>query len=306
MRIAHFSDLHILSLEGVRPHRFLNKRITGYANLRLKRGHIHHPRFVRAIAREIRRCGADHVVITGDLTNLALDEEFAAARELLDVELGLPPDDVSVVPGNHDLYTRGALRTKRFVKYFGAHMTTDLPELAVDVPLGRFPFVRLRGPAAIIGLTSAVPRPPFFARGKVGKAQAEALKRVLEHPEVRKRTPVLLMHHPVHNPVSSLKRFLSGLEDAALLLTSIRDVPRGLILHGHLHERIQRNVDTSAGRMLSIGATSASLEHEDEGKMAGFNLYEIGDSGEVELIKAHVLDPRSETFEVSSVPKLME
>ena len=33
MRIAHFSDLHLLSLAGVSPHRFLNKRLTGYANL---------------------------------------------------------------------------------------------------------------------------------------------------------------------------------------------------------------------------------------------------------------------------------
>ena len=306
MRIAHFSDLHILSLDGVSLHRFLNKRVTGYANLRLKRGHIHHPDHVRAIAREVRRCGVDHVVITGDLTNLALDEEFAAVRALLDAELGLPPGDVSVVPGNHDLYTRGALRTKRFAKYFGEYMTTDLPELGVEIPLGRFPFVRLRGPAAIIGLTSAVPRLPLFATGKIGQAQADALTRVLAHPEVRKRTPVLLMHHPVHNPISTMKRFLTGLDDAALLWASIRDVPRGLLLHGHLHTRIQRNVDTAAGRMLSIGATSASLEHEDEGKMAGFNLYEIADSGEVCAIKAHVLNPKTETFEISSMPKLME
>jgi 3',5'-cyclic AMP phosphodiesterase CpdA len=295
MRIAHFSDLHILSLAGVRPHRFLNKRVTGYANLRLKRGHIHHPDYVRAIAREVRRCGVDHVVITGDLTNLALDEEFAAVRTLLDVELGLPSGDVSVVPGNHDLYTRGALRTKRFVKYFAENMTTDMPDLGVEIPLGRFPFVRLRGAAAIIGLTSAVPRLPLFATGKIGQPQADALTRILAHPEVRKRTPVLLMHHPVHNPVSTVKRFLTGLDDAALLWTSIRDVPRGLVLHGHLH-----------ARMLSIGATSASLEHEDEGKMAGFNVYEIADSGEVSAIKAHVLDPKTETFEVASMPKLME
>jgi hypothetical protein len=35
MRIAHFSDLHLLSLEGVPARRFLNKRFTGWVNLRL-------------------------------------------------------------------------------------------------------------------------------------------------------------------------------------------------------------------------------------------------------------------------------
>jgi 3',5'-cyclic AMP phosphodiesterase CpdA len=176
----------------------------------------------------------------------------------------------------------------------------------VEIPLGRFPFVRLRGPVAIIGVTSAVPRLPVIAAGKIGKAQADALTQILAHPEVKKRTPVVLMHHPAHNPASHVKRLLRGLDDAALLWTSIADVPRGLVLHGHLHERIQRNIDTSAGRMLSIGATSASLQHEHEGKMAGFNVYEISDAGAVGRIEAHVLDPKGETFEVSSVPRLVE
>ena len=83
MRIAHFSDLHLLSLSGVGPWRFLNKRLTGYANLRLKRGHIHRASYVRAIAQEIVRAKVDHVVITGDLTNLALEPEFELAKTLL-------------------------------------------------------------------------------------------------------------------------------------------------------------------------------------------------------------------------------
>ncbi len=306
MRIAHFSDLHVLALDGVPARRFLNKRLTGYANLRLKRGHIHHSELVRAIAREVKRSKVDHVVITGDLTNLALDEEFVAVRKLLDDELGLPPGDVSVIPGNHDLYTRGALRAKRFAKYFADHMTSDLPELGVEIPLGRFPFVRLRGPAAIVGLSSAVPRLPLFATGKVGRAQADALARILAHPEVRKRTPVILIHHPLHNPVATMKRFMSGLNDAALLWTSLGSVPRGLLLHGHLHQRIQRNIATRAGKMISVGATSASLGHEDEAKMAGFNVYEIGEAGAVQAINAHVLDPATETFTIASIPRLVE
>ena len=38
MRIAHISDLHVLALDGAVPFRLLNKRATGYANLKLKRG----------------------------------------------------------------------------------------------------------------------------------------------------------------------------------------------------------------------------------------------------------------------------
>jgi 3',5'-cyclic AMP phosphodiesterase CpdA len=306
MRIAHFSDLHILSLEGVGAHRFLNKRMTGYANLRLKRGHAHRPSFVRAVAREIKKSGVDHVVVTGDLTNLALEVEFEAVKLLLEEELGLSPDDVSIVPGNHDLYTRGAATSKRFAKYFGEFMTSDLPELGVEIGPGRFPFVRLRGPAAIIGLSSAVPRLPFMAAGRLGAAQMTALAQLLEHPEVRRRTPVVLLHHPAHNPLSRVETLLRGLDDAALLWTTVKDVPRGMVLHGHLHRRIQRPLPTDRGYMHSIGATSASLEHEDESRMAGFNLYELGDDGVVKRVEAHVFDPARDRFDASSVPKFVE
>jgi 3',5'-cyclic AMP phosphodiesterase CpdA len=304
MRIAHFSDLHVLALEGVGAHRFLNKRITGYANLRFKRKHNHHARHVRAVAREIARAKVDHVVVTGDLTNLALETEFEAVRKLIEEELAIDPAHVSVVPGNHDLYTYGALSSKRFTRYFAPYIVSDLPDLATDIGLGHFPFVRLRGPAAIIGLSSAVPQPPLVAAGKLGSKQLTALGRVLAHPEVKKRTPVVLLHHPAHNPLSKVKTLLEGLHDATLLWSTVKDVAEGLVLHGHLHRRIHQTLPTERGRLHAIGATSASLEHEDEARMAGFNLYEIDDaSGVVSRVEAHVLDPKRDVFDKVSVPR---
>jgi 3',5'-cyclic AMP phosphodiesterase CpdA len=305
MRIAHFSDLHVLDLEGVKPHRFLNKRLTGYAMLRMNRSHVHRSSFVRAIARAVAESKADHVVITGDLTNLALETEFEAVRRIIDDDLRLSPKDVSIIPGNHDLYTQGALTSQRFAKYFGEYMTSDLPELAVDVGPGRFPFVRLRGPAAIIGLSSAVPRAPLIAAGKLGKAQTDALAKILVHPDVARRTPVVLMHHPAHNPLSKVKTMLRGLDDAAVFFSTMDEVPRGLLLHGHLHRRIQRTWTTSRGSMHSVGATSASLHDHDEARMAGFNVYEIDDSGAIGAIGAQVFDPEKERFALASVPKLV-
>jgi 3',5'-cyclic AMP phosphodiesterase CpdA len=302
MRIAHFSDLHVLALEGVATSRFFNKRFTGWVNLRLKRGHHHHSVHVRAIAREITRAKVDHVVITGDLTNLALEQEFLAVRELLEHELGLHPDQISAVPGNHDLYTRGAMRDKRFTTYFHDYVASDLPELAAELPLGRFPFVKLRGPVAIIGLSSAVPRPPLMASGELGKPQLHALTRVLAHPEVKKRTPVILLHHPIHNPPSKVKTFVEGLWDAEGLRAELAGLHRGLVLHGHLHVRRNRTLGTPVGELLAIGATSASLEHENEHKMAGFNLYEFDAEGALGKIEAHVLDSKRDTFHIEGVP----
>lgn len=305
MRVAHFSDLHVLALDGVSAARFLNKRFTGWVNLRLKRGHAHRPSYVRAIAREVTRANVDHVVITGDLTNLALEEEFEAVRALLEEELGLSRDAVTIVPGNHDLYTRGALRARRFTNFFAPYLTSDLPDLAADLDLGRFPIVKLRGPLAIIGMSSAVPRPPLVASGELGKLQIEALERILAHDEVKRRMPVVALHHPVHNPPSKMKTLVEGLWDADDLLDVMADVRRGLLLHGHLHRRVQRPLATRAGKLLSVGATSASLEHESEHRMAGFNLYEFDGAGDVTSVVAHVYDPTSDEFRIESVPKIV-
>ena len=302
MKIAHLSDLHCLALDGVPARRFLNKRFTGWVNLRLKRGSIHRSGYVHAIAREIARRGVDHVVVTGDLTNLALEGEFELARDVLEHELGLGAANVTIVPGNHDAYTRGAQATRRFERYFGPWLASDLPELAVDAGTARLPVVKLRGDLAIVALSSAVPRPPLIAAGEVGKAQRAALARVLAHPEVVKRTLVLALHHPALHAWSRVKAHLEGLRDAPELLALLSAVPRGVLLHGHLHRREQRTITTREGTVAQIGATSASLHHDSPDRMAGFNLYEVDERG-LQHAEAIVFDPEKMTFHTHSIPK---
>jgi 3',5'-cyclic AMP phosphodiesterase CpdA len=302
MKIAHFSDLHLLSLEGVRPHRFLNKRLTGWINIRLKRGSIHRSTYVRAIAREIARLDVEHVVVTGDLTNLALESEYELVRDLLERDLGLDPTCVTIVPGNHDLYTRGALTSRRFERYLGRYLVSDLPELAVDTGGARFPVVKLRGNVAFVALSSAVPRPPLVAAGELGGQQLAALARVLAHPEVARRTIVVALHHPAVHPWSRLKTYVEGLRDAPALLAQLRPLGGGgLLLHGHLHRRVQRIVPTEDGQLLQVGATSASLHHHEADRMAGFNVYDLGDA--TTQVEAHVYSPLTDTFHRESVPK---
>jgi 3',5'-cyclic AMP phosphodiesterase CpdA len=302
MRIAHFSDLHLLALDGVAASRFLNKRLTGWMNLRFKRSHVHRAEYVRAIAREVARLRVEHVVVTGDLTNLALEGEFELARDLLERDLGLDPAHVTIVPGNHDLYTRGAMRTRRFERYLAPYLQGDLPELAVDAGGGSFPVVKLRGDVAVVAVSSAVPQPPLVAAGELGRAQLEALGRVVQHPEVKRRLLVLALHHPAVHQWSRLKTHIEGLRDAQALLALLQPVKSGLLLHGHLHRRIQRMLRTEAGGMHHVGATSASLHHEEPDRMAGFNVYDVSAAG-VTRVEAVVFDPRAGTFRVDSVPK---
>lgn len=301
MRIAHLSDLHLLSLYGAVPFRLFNKRLTGYLNLRFHRKSVHKPFAVHAAAQEIKRLGIDHVVITGDLSNLALEGEFELVRRFLDDELGLAPERVSIIPGNHDAYTAGAHRSRRFATTFARYLQSDLPELTA--PGEVFPFVHLRGAAALIGLSTALPRLPLVASGALGRAQLDALERILAHPEVRDRTPVILQHHPIHNPRSRAKTALEGLVDADAEAHALRHLARGLLLHGHLHRRVHRELATERGHVDAIGATSASLLHESDERMAGFNVYEIGGDGRIEDVSSRRLVLQDRSFREVAVPR---
>jgi 3',5'-cyclic AMP phosphodiesterase CpdA len=293
-RLAHISDLHVFSPEGVRWREMLfNKRVTGWANTRLRRGRVFRRRYLEAVLDAASR--ADHVVITGDVTNLALDGEYREAARLLERRAG--GAEITVVPGNHDLYLPSIRRERRFEHYLGAFERSDLPELAVEVAAGRYPFVQLRGPAAIIGLSSAVPRPPFIAAGYLGHEQIAALKAVLAQPEVARRFPVILVHHP---PVDSRHRLLQlrdGLTDAASLREVLATVPRGLVLFGHLHVRVRCRL----GPLDVVGASGAALEHPNDAVRAGYNLYELEDGG-VAGIEAHVVDGASGSMRRTEIP----
>jgi hypothetical protein len=126
---------------------------------------------------------------------------------------------------------------------------------------------------------------------------------VLDHPEVRSRTPIVLQHHPWHNPVSLTKWLLEGLIDAHLEGRLLRRIERGLLLHGHLHRRIHRTMPTESGHIDAVGATSASLLHASDERMAGFNVYEVAGDGAITAITSHRLVPETQAFREVPIPR---
>lgn len=295
LRIAHVSDLHVLAPLGVGLREVLfNKRVTGYLNLLTKRGRAYRREYLLAVLDEAA-ARADHVVVTGDITNLSLEGEYEEARRLL-AEVARAAE-VTVVPGNHDIYLPSIHRERRFPHHFGAYLESDLPALARDLPAGRFPSVKLRGPVAIIGLSSAVPRPPFVSAGYLGREQLAALSAVLAHPEVARRTPVLLIHHSPFDGRMRIEQLRGGLVDARALRRALSPLTHGLVLYGHLHLRQRAKITTDAGALDAVCASAAPLDHASVHVRAGFNLYEVGEDGRVASIEARVLDPALRTFQ---------
>ena len=293
-RIAHVTDLHVLAPAGYDLRGVLfNKRVTGYANLYMKRARAYRRDYLLSVL-AAAAAQANHLVVTGDITNLSLESEYEEACRLFDD--ASRSTEVTVVPGNHDIYLPAIHRERRFPRHFGALMQSDLPELALDLPAGHFPIVKLRGPAAIVGLTSAVPRPPFVSAGHVGRDQLAALERVLGHPEVSRRTPVVLVHHGPFDLRFRLEQLRSGLVDAAALRRTLQPLERGLVLYGHHHVRRHRRLATASGALDAVCAPAAAVDHPGDRLRAGFNLYEIDDDGRIEAIDTSVIDPLTRAF----------
>ena len=85
--------------------------------------------------------------MTGDLTNIGLPQEHINALAWLK-GLGVA-ERVSVIPGNHDIYSR--LGRDPGTARWAAYMASDVPGARHADHGETFPFVRMLGPVAIIG-----------------------------------------------------------------------------------------------------------------------------------------------------------
>ena len=264
-RIAHLTDPHVGPLPRPAIRHLLGKRFTGYMNWRRGRRDAHDMDVLAALVRDLREQAPDHIVCTGDVCNLGLASEWGSSRLFLD-GLG-DPETVSFVPGNHDAYVQKSLA--------GLLKAIDPFARGDDPAPPRFPYLRRRGPVAIVGLSSAVPTPPFVASGRMGPAQRkhaeELLARLAKEPLFR----LVLIHHPPHVGGAPAGR---NLTDAEKFETVIRNAGADLIVHGHNHVGSVAHVEGPNGWIPVIGAPSASARGGALTHRAGYHLFTI--SGE--------------------------
>ncbi|MEZ4451498.1 MAG: metallophosphoesterase [Nannocystaceae bacterium] len=262
LRFVHCSDIHLLDLEGVSPLRFLNKRLTGAVNLAMNRRRHYAGHLFDHIVEHARAEGADRLVITGDVTNLALEAEFALVRKKLE-EAGLP---VTVIPGNHDAYTRGSVRTRRFEEYLGGFMEGER-QGSHD-----YPFVQRFGDVALIGLSTAIATLPLYATGRLGDEQLRRLDAILEALGREKVARIVLIHHPVMPGVAKARHDLLDL-DAFMKVIARRGAE--LILHGHEHLHIEGMLPGPEGAAVVHGIGSGTSLSQRPGRHGAFSLYTV-------------------------------
>jgi 3',5'-cyclic AMP phosphodiesterase CpdA len=257
--LAHLSDPHLAPLPRPDPLELLSKRGLGYINWLRKRRSIHRAEVLAGLLADLHSQATDHIAVTGDLINLSLSNEFAPARALLE-SIGTP-QRVSLVPGNHDSYVRAAVGFAPL--HWGDYMRGDAAET--------FPFVRRRGPLALIGLSTSLPTWPFAATGRLFGDQLARLDEILAVLERERLFRVVLIHHP---PVPKANHF-RRLVDAAAMREVLRKRGAELVLHGHHHaaELVWLAGPWAAIPCVGVPSASGAPGHEDE--PAAYNIYEI-------------------------------
>ncbi len=234
--------------------------------------------------------GIDHVLCTGDVTNLALRREFEFARGKFDgLAHGQP--NITVIPGNHDAYVAEGVGL--FAELFAPFAATDegwawnatdrdASDHDHDCVDGapRWPIVRVRDQVALIGLSTSRQTPWFTAYGKVGEGQLARLSRVLEDSRLagaslaRPLFRLVAIHHPCAGVRA--KSRIRGLRDHAAFAEVIGRVGAELIVHGHEHRDMKESLDGPGGTTVPVlGVVSGTYFHDKPEKTARYRIFEI-------------------------------
>ncbi|SIQ27161.1 3',5'-cyclic AMP phosphodiesterase CpdA [Rhizobium sp. RU20A] len=278
-KLAHISDVHLGPLPRLTIRELASKRITGFFNWHRNRRRQMFGDTLASVLADIDTKDPDHLVITGDLVNLASGREITAVSDWL--AAAGKPDMISLVPGNHDAYVPGAYERSTAAWY--PYMRGDIaPESAADIE-HCFPYLRVRGQVAIIGCSTAVATPPFAASGYFGRRQARETVNMLRAAGEAGLFRVVLIHHPPIRGATSMHKRMLGIRRFA---ATVRAGGAELVLHGHTHLNTVYALKGQTNSIPVVGIASASQSPGGHKPPAGYNLFTItGSPGHWQILR---------------------
>jgi|TARA_B100001750_G_C15435577_1_gene560698 3',5'-cyclic AMP phosphodiesterase CpdA len=197
---------------------------------------------------EVNSLSPDAVIITGDLTNEGLKEEYEECKSLISK---INVEKIIAISGNHDYRNTGYLH---FKKYFPFKTINELGSDVVVVTIGT--------------------ARPDRDEGEVGYRQTSWLERIMKKYE--DKTTILAMHHHIIGiPDTGSDRLT--IIDAGDVLRATLDSKVNLVLCGHKHRpwmwdfnnlMIANAGTTSSKRVRGFFENSYNIVKIDDGKIS--------------------------------------
>lgn len=295
MLIAHISDLHLNTLFSDSNIRKIEKLLDYIIDNR-----------------------ADHLIITGDLTDNADESDWLLLRNQLNKRKLLNSDSLTVLPGNHDIFG-GPQRAEDIfdfpsrckkvdfydkLKSFNNYFEETFENCLYVSHNHSYPFLKaLNDEVLIIGMNSIIEysltKNTFASNGEIKLNQFFEIEQALKKFQSEEQIKIAAIHHHF-NKLRNTKRSIVGLWQSIEKQTmKLRKKKRlfslfnkykiDLILHGHIHfnEYYQRKGLNFLNGGASIkGYSGHSLRVnfiEVKGKNLKCTLHKINQSGEVKI-----------------------
>jgi 3',5'-cyclic AMP phosphodiesterase CpdA len=289
MKVAHISDLHLTTF-------FKNSSL----------------RQIKFLLRYILSQNPDHIVITGDLTDNADENDFLILRNLFKNYGILHTDRLSLVIGNHDIF--GGVQTaediftfpencanvdyRKRVKSFYEYYIEAFDKCLYLSKENIFPFVKILDNVLITGVNSIAGyskiKNPFASNGEISAEQFSELADILEQFGSYSKTKIILIHHHFNkqkinkeksqlNIWQSIEKQTMKLRKKKRLINFFKMNNIDLILHGHLHE--SKEYYRKGVRFLNAGAT-IKANKEDELSVNFINIKPDEITTEIHKIKS--------------------
>jgi Icc protein len=264
-RIAHISDVHMLEAGPV-PSVLRRMAIRFVSAGRAVDARARTKRLKKGLSAAIRS-GADHLVISGDLTEVGSDGQFEAFSEALD-ESGISPENITLVPGNHDAYTSGEAWKRALDGPLRAYRGTSAEHAGKVVD---------RGDIIVLPLDVTCYQAITRSAGELTASAADAMERRFKDPGLSNKAVVVVQHHPPFAHETSAYQWLDGLRGHGRLMSLLTQHQHVQVLHGHLHKAVDRLIGLGKSRVFGAPAT---VEDDDTPRV---RLYEVRD-GQLESV----------------------
>lgn len=239
--VAQLTDVHLLDRPASGRNTLASGRIAFLSGYRPLSAEKRIERARKALA-ECRAAKPDHVIVTGDLTEDASKEQWQIAAELLH-ESGLDPQQITFVPGNHDMYRGRAAIDEAFAGPLAAFRRGVSGE-AIDL-----------GDARLVPLDTTIEQHWVRAAARLG---ALALER-LEALAADLRPMLVATHHPPLGHALPGLAWFQELVDQPAMEAFVARHRHVFVAHGHVHRHREHVIADEPGPR--VFSAAAVVEH---------------------------------------------